>query len=549
MTIFDFCLADSLEKVLPGQAPPQWEEERLQGFLGETLSLQLAYFCRNDDFGESDCRFTVSVRSGIPDCIRLRKVELVPCAYPCHGTRDEDYLTGVPGLYPDLLLPLPGRAPIKAVAGQWRSLWIDVEAPEGEHQVRLELADPAGGRLKTLMFGVRVFGAALPPQTLLHTEWFHADCLADYYKVPVFSEAHWRVIGNFMESAVRHGVNMLLTPLFTPPLDTAKGGERTTVQLVGVKRGRKGYEFDFSLLRRWICLCEEKGIRFLEMSHLFTQWGAARAPKIMGRVNGGPEEQLFGWHTPAVGGEYTVFLHCFLPALKDFLSRAGWLGRTWFHISDEPHDEEVETFSRARKSVAGLLEGCQVMDALSSFEIYKKGVVERPVASVDHIAPFLESGAPHLWAYYCTAQALEVPNRFIAMPSTRNRVLGTLLYYFGIEGFLHWGFNFYNSQRSESHIDPYRVTDAGEAFPSGDPFLVYPAPDGTAYDSIRGMVLRQALSDLRCLQLLEKLQGKQAAHSVVEALAGKDLSFRNYPRTKDFFYSLRQALGRKMGLI
>ena len=137
---------------------------------------------------------------------------------------------------------------------------------------------------------------------------------------------------------------MLLTPLFTPPLDTAKGGERTTVQLVGVKRGRKGYEFDFSLLRRWICLCEEKGIRFLEMSHLFTRWGAARAPKIMGRVNGGPEEQLFGWHTPAVGGRIHRVPALFFAGAERLLSRAGWLGRTWFHISDEPHDEEVETF-------------------------------------------------------------------------------------------------------------------------------------------------------------------------------------------------------------
>ena len=37
-------------------------------------------------------------------------------------------------------------------------------------------------------------------------------------------------------------------------------------------------------------------------------------------------------------------------------------------------------------------------------------------------------------------------NRFIAMPSGRNRVGGFLLYKYGINGFLHWGFNFYYSQ-------------------------------------------------------------------------------------------------------
>lgn len=30
--------------------------------------------------------------------------------------------------------------------------------------------------------------AELPPQELIHTEWFHADCLAQYYNIPVFSE-------------------------------------------------------------------------------------------------------------------------------------------------------------------------------------------------------------------------------------------------------------------------------------------------------------------------------------------------------------------------
>ena len=127
------------------------------------------------------------------------------------------------------------------------------------------------------------------------------------------------------------------------------------------------------------------------------------------------------------------------------------------------------------------------------------------MASVDHIAPFWSRARPHLWAYYCTAQALEVPNRFIAMPSTRNRVLGTLLYYFGIEGFLHWGFNFIIPSARKSHRSLPR-DGCRRGVPLGRPFLVYPAPDGTAYDSIRGMVLRQALSDLRCLQLLEKLQ-------------------------------------------
>ena len=32
---------------------------------------------------------------------------------------------------------------------------------------------------------VEVIPAVLPPQKLIRTEWFHGDCLADYYHVPI----------------------------------------------------------------------------------------------------------------------------------------------------------------------------------------------------------------------------------------------------------------------------------------------------------------------------------------------------------------------------
>ncbi|MFR9162180.1 MAG: glycoside hydrolase domain-containing protein [Ruthenibacterium lactatiformans] len=45
--------------------------------------------------------------------------------------------------------------------------------------------------------------ARLPAQTLLHTEWFHADCLASYYGVAPLSEEHWRILENFIRAAGR----------------------------------------------------------------------------------------------------------------------------------------------------------------------------------------------------------------------------------------------------------------------------------------------------------------------------------------------------------
>ena len=64
------------------------------------------------------------------------------------------------------------------------------------------------------------------------------------------------------------------------------------------------------------------------------------------------------------------------------------------------------------------------------------------------------------------------------MPSYRNRIAGLLCYKFGLKGFLQWGYNFYNTQLSLETVNPYACTDGGRAFPSGDPFSVYPEGEG-----------------------------------------------------------------------
>lgn len=540
MTEYKVFLVHSLEKVLPDQEPRKREAPDLYGFTGEVLSVQIAYTCANDDFGESDTSLWIEPSVSDAVQIHLRSVGLVPSNYPCHGTVDNDYVSTRPGLYPDVLLPIESGERLKAIPLQWRSVWVDIDAQSGRHEITLKVLCEEG-EIADLRLTIYVSEKALPQQTLIHTEWFHTDCLADYYRVPVFSDEHWRIIENFISSAASHGINALLTPVFTPPLDTGVGGERTTVQLVNITLNDSVYHFDFSLLEKWIELCEKHGITYLEIAHLFSQWGAVYAPKIMVCIKG-RLEQRFGWHTPATGKEYTEFLQAFLPALKDFLKGKGWLDKTFFHISDEPHMEEVETYRAAREIVKPLLEGCRVMDAISSFDVFKEDIIDHPVVSVDHIHEFIDAKINPLWAYYCTIQAVDVPNRFMAMPGTRNRVLGVLLYYYHLEGFLHWGFNFYNAKRSARHIDPYLVTDADESFPSGDAFLVYPAPNGTAYESLRGVILKQALWDMRALQLYEQISSRDAVIALIDSLCEHKMSFTEYPRDITFFDLLRKQL-------
>ena len=338
---------------------------------------------------------------------------------------------------------------------------------------------------------------------------------------------------------------MILTPLFTPPLDTAPGGERLTVQLVDVTVHDGEYSFGFERLERWVEVCRRCGVSYLEMAHLFTQWGAKAAPKIMGTVDGA-EKRLFGWETDAHGEEYARFLREFLPALMDELKRLGVADRVYFHISDEPSLEHLEDYRHACSLVKPYIQGRTVIDALSDFAFYQTGALQKPVVAIDHLEQFLQAEVSGLWTYYCVGQYRDVTNAFIAMPAARTRILGVQLYLFQLEGFLQWGYNFYHTELSRRQINPYETTDAGGVFPSGDPFQVYPGPDGNPEESLRFMNLHLAMQDLRALEALETLRGREHVLQLLNECAQGLLTLTEYPREAAFFEKLRRRVNEEL---
>lgn len=545
----------AMEKVFP-MAEPSAEgmRNRISGLKGETVSFQIAYYAKTNGFARAEAK----AESPLGDQVKIRKVALVPCAYPCGANFDEDYLTTAPGLYPDRLEELEREEDvykgIPLINGQWRSIWVDVEISEtqeaGIYPLSVILTEK-GEVLAKEECQIQVVDAVLPKLPIPHTEWFHSDCLANYYHTEVFSEEYWCIVENFVRTAAKRHMNMLLTPLFTPPLDTAVGGERRTVQLVDVKVLPDGrYQFGFEKLHRWVTMAKKCGIRFFEMSHLFTQWGAVAAPKIMGEKDGS-DQQLFGWGTDASGEEYRTFLQAFLQALKPELEALGIAGTTYFHVSDEPVMEQIDSYRAARECVAEELQGYQMMDALSDYGFYAQGLVEQPVCALDHIEPFLESrekgnGPEKLWGYYCVGQAKDVTNRFIVQPGYRTRVLGAQLYKYELAGFLQWGYNFYNSAFSLYPINPYECTDADGAFPSGDAFIVYPGKDGKPEESQRLMLMDEAMSDLCAMKLLEQQSGREAVLECLEP-EGEVLFLKQYPRNKEYLTSVRERINERLG--
>ena len=502
-------LTSPMEKVFPAdslEAHPAYM--RASALRGEETAFQAVI----TGAGE----YPVELRTDAPVKAEIFRIGMVPCSMPAYrDRRDADYITTAPGLFPDVLYPLEnGTLTVETRETLWVSLRVAEDAPGGTYPVELS----AGGQSAVFMLTV-------VPAALHHGE--------------IYAEAPWALLEKYMRAAAEHGINMLLTPVFTPALDTAIGTERACTQLVEITRTSDGYAFDFTKLRRWVSLARGCGIDKFEISHFFTQWGAKCTPNIYVTENG-VRTLAFGWHTAADDPAYAALLGALIPALLAFFAGEG-VGKDdlMFHISDEPGAAHLESYRKAKCIIEPYLAGCTIRDALSDYAFYEQGVVAHPVVATNHIEPFLEHDVPDLWAYNCCGQCVEVGNRFLAMPANRNRILGVQLWKYRAAGFLHWGFNFWFKQESKGVIDPFTVTDAGGAFPGGDAFSVYPGANGPLL-STRLKVFAMALYDLRALDLLESRIGFD---KTLELLGeGRGMTFKDYPRRADYLPALRERV-------
>lgn len=536
-------LLNSLEKVFFDKPVNLKEHTSGSMMKNEIYSFQLACYCEDDNPLLQRLACGIKVESELEPYIQIYQIGYVPSMLPAYreGT-DEDYITKTPGLFPDPLCKVKDGK-IELSNRQARALWITVE-PNGKklgtYPIVLKVMDKWEQLLGEVCFTIEIMDAELPQLELRNTGWFHCDCIAKLHNVEIMSEKYFEILEKYLATYVKFGHNMILTPIFTPPLDTAVGGERPTNQLVDVVIEGGTYSFGFEKLKKWIQICRKNGIRFFEISHLFTQWGAKHAPKIMAVVNG-EYKKIFGWETDALGEEYSSFLHAFLPKLVAFLKQEGIMEQCYFHVSDEPKEEHEQQYRAVKELLLPYVKDTQLIDALSGYSFYEKGIVSKPIVSTDHIHTFIENDVKNLWAYYCMGQVKDVANRFMAMPSYRNRILGYQLYKYDIEGFLQWGFNFWFAELSTGIINPYLDTATSGAYPSGDAYLVYPLnQEGEVVCSLRLYVFNEALQDMRALKLLETMAGKEIVLEMLENVEG----FTSYPRNTQYIIELREKVNQ-----
>ena len=420
----------------------------------------------------------------------------------------------------------------------------------GEYPIKVTAVSLVTGEiLDERIFTLRVLKAELPKINFKYTNWFHYDCVADIHGVELFSEKYFEILRSYFKNAADYGMNLLLIPSITPPLDTPIGLYRKNVQLTDVVLEGGRYSFDFSRLERLIKLALDCGIEYFEHPHLFTQWGAKHAPAIYATVDG-EKRRIFGWDTDAAGEEYRAFLESYVPAFRAFAERIGISDKMFYHVSDEPTPDVLESYSRAVEVVKPLLAGTECGDALSKLEFYEKGLVDVPIVTVYSADNFFGK-CDRLWIYYTGGYypghgSSICTNRVLTSKPYKARILGLHAFMFKAEGFLHWGLNYYYGKVSCGIFNPL-IEPCGYKQREGASYIVYPGTN-CALASLRELYMREAMCDLRALKLLEEMTSYDYVMKLAEEHFGESITCHTLPRSAEDMRGFRELVNREIAM-
>ncbi len=432
---------------------------------------------------------------------RIRYVGLVPMHHLTHGTelKELDGIEHLPGLVPDPLWPLARVTSIGPTESRafWITLNIPADAKPGKREFKVKLS-VLGGPAVEMPVELEISPLVIQPRKdfpVIH--WWRGEATWDYYKTGMFDERWWRITRAQLADMLDHGSDVVYAPVFFNRRETFN----RPCQLLVVNEPEPGrYTFDWSMVKRFTDMSKEIGFRKFEWSHIWIYWGVKNPIRVYTK-KGDAYEMLWPPDTGATSETYVNFLKQFLPEFRAFLTREGILESSYFHLSDEPGDNDVENYRAARKVLRDLAPWMKVMDALSDVKYGREGLTDIPIPVVSSAKAYIEEGIPH-WVYYCCSPVGPWLNRFQDTPLPKIRMSGMLFYRHGAKGFLHWGFNYWHKLEREEITDPFNDSSAAmwPMIPYGDPFMIYPGPDEMPIDSLRWEVFAEALQDYAILQ-------------------------------------------------
>jgi len=190
-----------------------------------------------------------------------------------------------------------------------------------------------------------------------------------------------------------------------------------------------------------------------------------------------------------------------LAAVQQVIAKRGWKGRILTSLADEPFIYHEKSYKQLLERVREIAPDIGIIEAIETEDIGDLDIYVPKLSHINlwwpHFEQLKREGKP-VWFYTCCFPSGRYPNRFLDQPLLAARELHWISYLYDLDGYLHWGFNWFSPDcdpYSEKGVTPWNL-------PPGDSQVAYPGREGWL-GSLRLSTMRDGLQDYEYLWTLE----------------------------------------------
>jgi len=349
--------------------------------------------------------------------------------------------------YPDRITNDTTMAVLPANTTQpvWYSVYVPVGTLPGLYTGTVSVQSSEGNT--SVPVKVRVYDVTLPDgreSTYKVDNWFSSagwepvamEALRYQYGITEFSDDWWTVMTHFAQYMKKHRNNTIwVDPIgyLEPDVQIDANGE---------------YTFDWTKFDRFVQLFIDEGaMKELHGSSLMMKVGDRFQIRTLQNVNSVPQMV----QVPAQSAAAEAWLAVYLPALKAHLSAKGWLDLYYQSGGDEPiNDQDREDDNWFYGKVRSLASGIRTIEAnfvpTYDFEDTLDVQVVKQ-SNYDYESNYFkirQDFGQEVWLYICNYPTWEYLVRNIDTSLVKTVLPHWYTFRHGMDGYLHWGFNFWN---------------------------------------------------------------------------------------------------------
>lgn len=421
----------------------------------------------------------------------------------------------------------------------FHSLWVEIRLPKDAvpgiytYAVTFYLSERSTDEtiLAEVAAHVEVLPYCLPDvrDHRFHLDlWQHSSNLARKHETPLWSDAHFSVLENYVRSLGELGQKAVTVVVSDIPWqgqgcvnEERRGADLFEYNIISIHKDRAGvFHYDYTAMQRYIDLCAKYGIdREISVYGLANVWAidgdAPLAPDY-------PDGVRLSYIDEADGCRRfmrsAAEIDDYIRALYEYFRTTGQLARVRL-AADEPGD--IAKYRQILDHIYSIAPGFQCKAAINHAEFigaFGKEVcdfapyIDCLMAEYDKIREYKATmaGKRFLW-YVCCGP--DFPNTFLRSALTETYLIGVLTSFAGLDGFLRWNYTVFND-------DPRADIRFGN-FAAGDTNFVYPAKNGAPLLTLRYKALRRGIE---LYELLERAKetAPEAAQAAYDTLLHAD---------------------------